>query len=401
MPLSILTQCRLATMASEKPYGLVDDGAVVLGRGRVQWAGAQADLPEEFSGANRIDLGGRLVTPALIDCHTHLVHGGDRALEFEMRLKGAGYEEIARAGGGIVSTMRATRAASVDDLVRSALPRLNALIDEGVSVVEIKSGYGLTIEDELKMLRAARALGETLPVRVVTSWLAAHALPPEYEGKPDAYIDEVAIKGLHRAHAEGLVDAVDGFCEGIAFSRDQVARVFQAALALGLPLKLHAEQLSNLGGAAMAANLGAMSADHLEYLDQTGVAALANAGTVAVLLPGAFFTLHETQHPPVQALREAGVAMAIATDANPGSSPLYSPLLTMNMAATLFRMTPEETLAGMTRNAACALGIGHEAGSIEVGKNGDLAVWDVAHPAELSYRMGYNPLFQRIFKGQV
>ncbi|HET7410119.1 MAG TPA: imidazolonepropionase, partial [Paracoccaceae bacterium] len=334
-----------------------------------------------------------------VDCHTHLVYGGDRAREFEMRLEGASYEEVARAGGGIVSTVRATRGATEDALVAAALPRLDALIAEGVCTVEIKSGYGLDAETELRSLRAARRLGRERPVRVVTSFLGAHAVPPEFAGRADAYIDEVCIPALEAAQAQGLVDAVDGFCEGIAFSPQQIARVFDRARALGLPVKLHAEQLSNLGGAALAASYGALSADHLEYLDEAGVAAMARGGTVAVLLPGAFYTLHETQAPPVQALRAAGVPIAIATDANPGSSPMFSILLAMNMACTLFRLTPEEALAGCTRVAARALGL-DDAGVIEPGRRADLAVWNVAHPAELSYRFGFNPLHRRIFGGQ-
>jgi len=336
-----------------------------------------------------------LATPALIDCHTHLVFGGNRAREFEMRLQGATYEEIARAGGGIVSTVAQTRALSEDDLVAQALPRLDALIAEGVATVEIKSGYGLTIADEMKMLRAARKLGEARPVRVVTSWLAAHAVPAEYKDRADAYLDEVALPGLEAAHAQGLVDAVDGFCESIAFSPAQIERVFAKARALGLPIKLHAEQLSNLGGAKLAASFRALSADHLEYLEADGVAAMATHGTVAVLLPGAYYFLRETQAPPVALLRDAGVPIALATDCNPGSSPLTSPLLTMNMACTLFRLTPEEALAGFTRNAARALGLA-DVGTIEPGKRADIAIWDVNEPAELAYRIGFNPLHKRI-----
>jgi imidazolonepropionase len=315
-----------------------------------------------------------------------------------MRLNGATYEEIARAGGGIVSTVAATRRVSEDELVEAALPRLDALIAEGVATVEIKSGYGLTIEDELKMLRAARRLGRLRAVRVKTSYLAAHAVPPEYKGRADAYLDEVVLPGLDAAHAEGLADAVDGFCEGIAFSPEQIARVFDKAKALGLPVRLHAEQLSNLGGAALAASYRALSADHLEYLDEAGAEAMAKAGTVAVLLPGAFYFLRERQAPPVEALRKAGVPIAIATDCNPGSSPLASPLLAMNMACTLFRLTPEEALAGVTDNAARALGLQDEVGTIEPGKRAELAVWDVKHPAELAYRIGFNAL-NRVIAG--
>ena len=396
----LFVNCRIATMqpgaqSAGVPYGLVEDGALLVRDGRIAAVGARGQV----TGAPEEDLGGRLVTPAPIDCHTHLVFGGDRAREFEMRLEGATYEEVARAGGGIVSTVRATRGASEDELVAAALPRLDALIAEGVCTVEIKSGYGLDRETELRSLRAARRLGRERPVRIVTSFLGAHAVPPEYAGRADAYIDEVCIPTLEAAHAEGLVDAVDGFCEGIAFTTDQIARVFERARMLGLPVKLHAEQLSNLGGAALAASYGALSADHLEYLDEDGVAALARAGTVAVLLPGAFYTLRETQFPPVDGLRGADVPIAIATDANPGSSPMFSILLAMNMCCTLFRLTPEEALAGCTRVAARALGL-DDAGTIEPGLRADLAVWDVAHPAELSYRFGFNPLNRRIFGGQ-
>jgi imidazolonepropionase len=389
----ILTNATIATMAGRGgAYGLIENGAIAVEDGRIAWIGAMADRPAEWRGIEIDDCGGRLVTPALIDCHTHLVFGGDRAKEFEMRLEGASYEEIARAGGGIVSTVAATRALSEDELVRAALPRLDALVAEGVRTIEVKSGYGLTVEDELKMLRAARRLGKERAVRVKTSYLAAHAVPAEYKGRADAYIDEIVLPGLDAAHAEDLADAVDGFCEGIAFSPNQIARVFDRAKALGIPVKLHAEQLSNLGGAALAASYGALSADHLEYLDAAGAEAMAKAGTVAVLLPGAFYFLHEKQAPPVEALRKAGVPIAIATDCNPGSSPLASLLLAMNMASTLFRLTPEEALAGVTLNAARALGLEGEIGSIEAGKRAEFAVWDVKHPAELAYRIGFNPL---------
>jgi imidazolonepropionase len=387
---------KAANIATVSPggaaYGLVANGVIGIEGGRIAWVGKADAAPAEWRGAPVEDCGNRLVTPALIDCHTHLVFGGNRAKEFEMRLKGATYEEIARAGGGIVSTVAATRALSEGELVEAALPRLDALIAEGVGTIEIKSGYGLTVEDELKMLRATRRLGEMRKVRVKTSYLAAHAVPAEYKGRADAYIDEIVLPGFDAAQAEGLVDAVDGFCEGIAFSPAQIARVFERAKALGIPVKLHAEQLSNLGGAALAASYGALSADHLEYLDEAGVEAMAKAGTVAVLLPGAFYFLREKQAPPVDALRSAGVPIAIATDCNPGSSPLASLLLTMNMASTLFRLTPEEALAGVTRNAARALGLADEVGTIEVGKRAELAVWDVGHPAELAYRIGFNAL---------
>ncbi|MDU9006071.1 imidazolonepropionase [Sedimentitalea todarodis] len=380
---------------TDVPYGMIDDAAIVLADGRIEWVGPRSALPDEFSTGAKTSLAGRLVTPGLIDCHTHIVHGGDRAVEFEMRLNGASYEEVARAGGGIVSTVTATRAASEGELLTMALRRVDVLIGEGVTAIEIKSGYGLDRETELRMLRVARAVGKDRDITVRTSFLAAHATPAEYKGREDAYIDEICIPTLRAAHAEGLVDAVDGFCEGIAFSPDQIARVFDVAKTLGLPVKLHAEQLSDLGGAKLAASYGALSADHLEYLDEDGVKAMADAGTVAVILPGAFYTLRETQAPPIAAFRKHGVRMALATDINPGSSPLNSLLLTVNMGCTLLRMTPEEALRGITCNAAHALGLTDQ-GIIESGKRADLAVWDVKHPAELAYRIGYNPLHKRI-----
>lgn len=388
-----------ATMTpGDAPYGLIEDAAIAVRGGRIGWIGPLEDLPKEHADAPRQSLGGRLVTPGLIDCHTHVVHGGNRAAEFEMRLNGASYEEVARAGGGIISTVTATRAADLDALIDGALPRVDALLAEGVTVLEVKSGYGLDLETELRMLRAARALEQRRQVRVCTTFLGAHAVPAGHEGRADAYIDEVCIPALRAAHAEGLVDAVDGFCEGIAFSPEQIARVFDVARELGLPLKLHAEQLSNLGGAKLAASYGALSADHIEYLDEDGVRAMADAGTVAVILPGAFYTLRETQTPPIAALRARGVPMALASDCNPGSSPLTSLLLTMNMACTLFRMTPEEALSGVTRHAAAALGL-TDCGRIAPGLRADLAVWDVRQPAELAYRIGFNPLHARIFGG--
>jgi imidazolonepropionase len=388
----VLDNLRIATMAPAAGWGMVD-GAIGTENGRIAFVGPVRD---DWRDVEREDFGGRLATPALIDCHTHLVFGGNRAREFEMRLEGATYEEIARAGGGIVSTVAQTRALSEDELVAQALPRLDALLAEGVATVEIKSGYGLTIADEMKMLRAARRLGELRPVRVVTSWLAAHAVPVEYKGRTETYLDEVVLPGLQEALAEGLVDAVDGFCEGIAFSPGQIARVFDKAGAFGLPVKLHAEQLSNLGGAKLAASFGALSADHLEHLDAEGVAAMGRSGTVAVLLPGAFYFLRETQAPPVKLLREAGVPIAVATDCNPGSSPLASPLLALNMACTLFRLTPQEALAGFTRNAARALGLAAETGTLEPGKRAEIAIWDIEEPAELAYRIGFNPLFRLV-----
>lgn len=381
-------------------YGLIPQGALAVESGRIVWVGAESDLPAQYAGVASHDLGGRLVTPGLIDCHTHIVHGGDRAREFEMRLEGAAYEEIARAGGGILSSVRATRAADEDALLAQSLPRVDTLLAEGVTTLEIKSGYGLDIESELKMLRVARRIGALRKVTVRTTWLAAHALPPEYQDDRDAYIGKVVIAGMEAAHAEGLIDAVDGFCEGIAFSRAEMAMIFDHAKRLGLPVKLHAEQLSDLGGAAMAAQHGAISADHLEWLGQDGIDAMAISGTVAVLLPGAFYTLRETKYPPVQGLRDAGVAMALATDCNPGTSPLTSILLTMNMGATLFRMTPAECLTGVTRHAARALGLA-DRGQIAPGMRADLAVWDITHPAELTYRIGFNPLHARIVGGEL
>ncbi len=398
-PSVVLTSLRAATMLpGADPYGLIGDAALVLVGGKIAWVGAQADLPGDYAALPLRDMGGRLVTPALIDCHTHVIHGGNRAAEFEMRLQGASYEEVARAGGGIVSTVTATRKASEEDLVAAALPFVDAMIAEGIAVIEIKSGYGLEQDTELRMLRAARRIGQLRPVLVRTSYLAAHAVPAEYKSRADAYIDEVCIPALHAGHAEGLVDAVDGFCEGIAFSVAQIERVFQVARSLGLPVKLHAEQLSNLGGAALAARYGAMSADHLEYLDEAGVVAMAAAGTVAVILPGAFYTLRETRMPPIDLLRKHAVPMAVATDMNPGSSPMASLLLAMNMACTLFRMTPAEALAGATTHAARALGLA-DSGTLAVGQNADLAVWNCGHPAELAYRIGFNPLHQRIIGG--
>ena len=392
----ILTNVTLATMSGG--YGLIEDAALVVEEGRIVWLGPMAGLPPRDLPVH--DLGGRLVTPALIDCHTHLVFAGNRAQEFEMRLNGASYEDVARAGGGIVSTVRATRAASEDDLFTQALPRLDAMIAEGIGTVEIKSGYGLDLASELRLLRVARRLGRTRKVAVRTTFLGAHAVPPEFAGRADDYLTDAALPALRAAHAEGLVDAVDAFCEGIAFSPAQVARVFDQAHALGLPVKLHAEQLSNLGGAALAARHGALSADHLEYLDEDGVRALAAAGTVAVILPGAFYTLRETQSPPIALLRRHGVPMAVATDCNPGSSPMTSLTLAMNMACTLFRMTPQEALLGTTAHAARALGL-TDRGRIAAGQRADLAIWDATHPAELSYRIGATRLHSRIIGGRL
>ncbi|WBO23102.1 imidazolonepropionase [Sphingomonas abietis] len=395
------TDARLATMAPSPGgagLGIVEGGVVASRDGRILYAGAAADAPS-FDANETIACEGRWITPGLIDGHTHLIHGGDRAHEFELRLQGASYEEIARAGGGIVSTMTATRAASEEQLVAAALPRLDALIAEGVTTVEVKSGYGLEREAELRMLRAARALGHCRPVGIATTFLGAHALPPEYAGDADGYIEAVCTQMLPTVAAEGLADAVDAFCEGIGFTIAQTERVFAAATALGLPVKLHAEQLSNRHGAALAARHGALSADHLEFLDAAGIAAMAQAGTVATLLPGAYYFVRETKLPPIDALRAAGVPIALATDCNPGTSPLTSLLLVLNMGATLFRLTVEECLLGVTRHAAQALGLSAEIGTLEAGKSCDLAIWDIERPAELVYRMGYNPLHARIWRG--
>jgi imidazolonepropionase len=393
---TLFRNAQIATMTPGKSYGLIENGAVVISADRIKWVGAEKELPDEFAGLQGKNLEGRLVTPALIDCHTHLVYGGSRATEFELRLNGASYEEISRNGGGILSTVTATRNASEDELLAQSLPRLDAFLAEGVATIEIKSGYGLDIETEIKMLRVARQLGKERSVRVKTSFLGAHAIPPEFSGKADAYIDFVCEEVLPAVHYENLADAVDGFCENIAFSPNQISRVFEKAKSFGLPVKLHAEQLSNLGGATLAAKYGALSADHLEFLDQTGVEVMGESGTVAVLLPGAFYTLRETQLPPLDSLRKAEVRIAIATDCNPGSSPLTSILLCMNMSCTLFRMTPEEALCGVTIVAAQALGIGDEVGTIEVGKKAELAVWNVDQPAELAYRAGFNPLEEMV-----
>jgi len=392
---------RLATMRQDLPdLGAIEHGLVAARNGRIVFAGARSDFASDADAAEQIDCAGRLITPGLVDCHTHLVFGGNRAHEFELRLKGASYEEIARAGGGIVSTVAATRAASEAELTANALPRLDALISEGVTTLEIKSGYGLNTETEMRQLSAARALGRNRPVTVKTTFLGAHALPPEAGGDKDRYIELVCRDMLPAVARAGLADAVDAFMEGIAFSGQQIARVFAAARALGLPVKLHADQLSNLGGATLAAQFAALSADHLEHTDREGVAAMAKGGTVAVLLPGAFYFLRETIRPPVDLFRAHRVNMALATDCNPGSSPLTSLLLAMNMGATLFRMTVDECLAGVTREAARALGVLSETGTLEAGKWCDLAIWDVERPAELAYRIGFNPLHRRVWRGQ-
>ena len=396
----VWSNARLATLREDMPgLGIVENGAIAVVDGRIAFAGPEAELPGEFSCAENIDCEGRWITPGLIDCHTHLVHAGDRAHEFELRLAGASYEEIARAGGGIVSSVKALRAASEDDLVRETLPRLDALIAEGVTTVEMKSGYGLDTENELKSLRAARRIADERDITVRTTFLGAHALPPEMNGDKTAYIKKVVTEMLPAVAAEGLADAVDGFCEGIAFSTAEMTEVFEAAKAHGLPVKLHADQLSNLHGAELAARYGALSADHLEYTDDAGAAAMAKAGTVAVILPGAFYFIRETKKPPVDLFRKHGVRMAVATDANPGTSPLTSLLLTMNMAATLFGMTVEECIAGTTREAARALGLVDEVGTLEAGKWADFVLWDIGRPAELVDRMGFNPMHARIRSG--
>ncbi len=395
---TIWRDARIATLAPQTARLGEVTGAVASKDGKIAFVGLEADLPTGWDAAKTVKLGGRWITPGLIDCHTHIVYGGDRAHEFELRLKGASYEEIARAGGGIVSTVKATRAASEDELVAQSLKRLDALLAEGVTTIEIKSGYGLDLVTETKMLRAARRLGRERDVGVTTTFLGAHALPPEVHDK-DAFIAKVCAM-IPQIKQAGLADAVDAFCEGIAFSPEQTAQVFDAAKASGLPVKLHADQLSNLHGAGLAARYDALSADHLEYTDETGVAAMAQAGTVAVLLPGAFYVLREKQLPPVDVFRRHKVPIAIATDCNPGTSPITSLLLTMNMASTLFRLTVEEAIAGVTREAARALGKLNEIGTIEPGKACDLAIWDIERPAELVYRLGLNPLHARVRNGQ-
>ena len=396
----IWTNARLATFAPRLPrLGIIEDGVVIAEGERITYAGPAATAAHR-SAAEVIDCEGRWILPGLIDCHTHLVYAGSRAREFELRLEGGSYEEIARAGGGIRSTVAAVRAASEADLIAESLPRLDALISEGVTTIEIKSGYGLDLENELKQLRAARALGVHRPVSVKTTLLAAHTVPPEFEGQADAYIGLVCEQLIPAAAEAGLADAVDAFCETIGFTPEQTDRVFAAARAAGLPVKLHADQLSDLGGGALAARHNALSADHLEYLDDAGIAAMAKAGTVAVMLPGAYYFLRDTRPPPIEALRRHGVPLAVATDCNPGTSPMTSLLLAMNMAATLFRMTPQECLAGVTRNAARALGIEAETGTLEAGRYCDLSIWDIAAPAELVSNIGLNRLHARIWRGQ-
>jgi imidazolonepropionase len=390
----LLTNLKIATM--QGGYGLIEDAAIEIKYGLISWVGRSSDAPA----GKKTDCGGRLLTPGLIDCHTHIVYGGNRAAEFEMRLNGISYAEIAKAGGGILSTVKATREASEADLFASAAKRLENLLAEGVTTIEIKSGYGLDVETELKMLRVARDLGRRLPVEVTTTFLGAHTFPAEYREDRAGYVRLVTRQALPAAHAAGLADAVDGFCEGIAFSVEETEQVFRAAKALGLPVKLHAEQLSNLGGAVLAARYGALSVDHIEYLDEEGVIAVAKAGTVAVLLPGAFYYLREKQAPPVAQLREHRVPMAIATDLNPGSSPVHSLLTTMNMACVLFGLTPEEALLGVTANAARALGL-KDRGTIAPGLRADLVLWDVARPGDLAYPLGVNPCACVVRDGEI
>ena len=399
VPLSTWAEVYRGASPARPGLGLVEDGLIAADAGKIVYAGPAREAPTGLAARQSIDCEGRWITPGLIDCHTHLVYGGNRAEEFELRLAGASYAEIARRGGGIASTVKATRLASEDDLVASAQPRLDALIAEGATTVEIKSGYGLELETERRQLRAARRLGRERSVTVRTTFLGAHAMPPEMAGDKTAYIDAVCHRMLPAIAKEGLADAVDAFCETIAFSADETARVFAAAQALGLPIRLHADQLTNLHGAALAAKFGAVAADHLEFTDEDGVRAMRQAGTVAVVLPGAFYFLREKQMPPIELMRRHGVPIAISTDCNPGSSPLTSMLLTMNMGATLFRLTVDECIAAMTREAARALGLFDEIGSLEAGKRCDLAIWDIERPAELVYRMGFNPLQARVWQG--
>ncbi len=398
-PLSLWRHARLTTLA-DGAWGQIEDGALLVEGGHIAWVGRSADLPREL--AARVtaehDLGGALVTPGLVDCHTHLVYGGHRASEFEQRLQGASYEAIARAGGGIRSTVAATRAANEQALFDSAAPRARALMAEGVTTLEIKSGYGLSLEAEARCLRVARRLGEQLPLDVRTTFLGAHALPPEFEGRADDYIGAVC-EWLPALHAQGLVDAVDAFCENIGFSPAQTRRVFDAARALGLPVKLHAEQLSDQGGAALAASFGALSCDHLEHLSDDGIRAMRQAGSVAVLLPGAYYFLRETKRPPIAALRQAGVPMAVSTDHNPGTAPGLSLLLMASMACTLFRLTPLEAVQGITVHAARALGL-RDRGTLAPGQRADFVAWDLGHPNELAYWFGRNPVQRTVFAGK-
>ena len=400
---SLWINVHLATMTQTVPYGTVENGALAVAGDQIVWVGPEMELSADLkSGATKVhDGSGAWITPGLVDCHTHLVYAGSRAREFELRLQGATYEEIARQGGGIRSTVSATRDAGEDKLLEQCAPRLIAFLQEGVTTVEIKSGYGLDLDTELRMLRVARRLGEKFPVTVVPTFLGAHALPPEYEDRPDDYIDFVCSQVLPQVASQNLAVAVDAFCENIGFTPDQTERVFKAAQNLGLAIKLHAEQLTDLEGAALAARYQALSADHLEYVSKSGVAAMAKNNTVAVLLPGAFYFLRETRVPPVDLLRRYKVPIALSTDCNPGSSPAVSLLLMLNMACTLFRLTPEEALAGVTRNGARALGLQDRIGTLEPGKDADFVIWDIPEPAELAYRIGANPMKQVVRKGRI
>ena len=396
----VLTDLNAATMAAGcGPYGLVENAAIAVKDGRIAWVGPAADMPSGNAGETR-SMNGQWLTPALVDCHTHLVFAGNRAAEFELRLGGASYEEIARAGGGIMSTVNATREAKSSTLLRQTAARLNILRAEGCATIEIKTGYGLNVQTELRMLEVIRDLGKQSGISVISTFLGAHAIPAEFRGKADDYIDIVCNEMLPAVSENALANAVDAYCESIAFSTEQVARVFETARSLDLPVKLHADQLSDYGGAELAAEFHALSADHLEYSPPKGIDAMAAAGTVAVLLPGAFLTLGETQHPPVAQLRERNVPIAIATDCNPGTSPICSLRTTMALATSLFRLTPEECLAGVTRNAALALGLDKDRGTLEVGKRADIAAWDIRHPQELSYWIGQNELSELIVAGQ-
>nr|WP_315477362.1 imidazolonepropionase [uncultured Undibacterium sp.] len=398
---SLWLNVHLATMESAKGYGVISDAAIAVKDGKIAWLGTAQDLPRDYSAQFTHDGQGCWLTPGLIDCHTHMVYAGNRSNEFEARLNGVAYEEIARQGGGIVSTVKATRAASEQELMQASLPRVLSSLREGVTTLEIKSGYGLDTATEAKILRVARQFQRDLPVRVTTTFLGAHALPPEFAGRADDYIDEVCERMLPAIVAEGLADAVDVFCEKIGFTPAQTERVFKAAQRHGLPVKLHAEQLSDQGGAAMTAKYQGLSADHLEYLSDEGIAAMQKHDTVAVLLPGAFYFLRETKHPPLAALRVAGVPVALATDCNPGTSPMTSPLLTMNMGCTLFRMTPLEALQGLTIYAAKALGLEQKIGSLVVGKQADFALWKIERPADLAYMIGVNSCTSSVFGGMV
>ena len=395
----VLSECNVATMVSgKKDFGLINDGAIVVEGNKITWVGEKKHLPGHYSNYNQSTLKNRLITPGLIDCHTHLVFGGNRSKEFDMRLNGKSYQEIAASGGGIASTVKATRASSEEELINSSLIRLDDMISVGVTTIEIKSGYGLDIDTECMMLRVAKKLETLRPIRIIKSFLGSHAIPPEYKDNSNKYIYEVCIPALRKAFNEGLVDAVDGFCETVALSVEQVELVFKTAQELDLPVKLHAEQLSHQGGTKLASQYSALSIDHLEYANEDDVNSMANSGSVAVVLPGAFYTLKEKQKPPIEFFRKYNVPIAVATDCNPGSSPMTSLLLAMNMAFSFFSLTPQETMEGVTRNAAKALGE-KQIGVIYEGMIADLSVWDVEHPSELSYRIGFNSLYKRIFGG--